>query len=84
MFMIFSFGKSAIGTKTIHTFMLFILLFIVFGVVYKQVIDLNYLDKIYDLFNTHQENIFKLSFNLTLFLSFVKYDNKVENYLFLL
>lgn len=57
MFMIFSIGKSAIGTKTIHTFMLFILVFIVFGVVYKQVIDLNYLDKIYDLFNTHQENI---------------------------
>lgn len=57
MFIIFSIGKSAIGTKTIRTFMLFILLFIVFGVVYEQVTDLNYLDTIYDLFNTHQENI---------------------------
>lgn len=57
IFMIFSIGKSAIGTKTIHTFMLFILIFIVFGVLYKQVADLNYSDKIYDLFNTHQENI---------------------------
>lgn len=57
MFIIFSIGKSAIGTNTIHSFMLFIFLFIVFGVVYKQVTDLNYLDKIYDLFNTHQENI---------------------------
>lgn len=52
MFIIVSIGKSAIGT-----YMLFILLFIAFGVVYKQVIDLNYSDKIYDLFNTHQENI---------------------------
>lgn len=57
MFIIVSIGKSAIGTKTIHTFMLFILLFIAFGVVYKQVTDLNYSDKIYDLFNTHKKNI---------------------------